>query len=100
MDMNELNEVATLLHVTSEIATNHPQLSAIQRACQRRLAQINVSLTEAEIEQAANEKKARDEQAAKDHVPTEEPLREGDELLDQPVETLLDNSGATVERRV
>lgn len=37
----ELNEVATLLHCTSEIATNHPSLGGIQRACQRRLAEIN-----------------------------------------------------------
>lgn len=92
MDIDELNEVASLLHITSEIATNHPQLSAIQRACQRRLAEINVSLTKAEIEQAANEKKARDEKAAAEYEPDEEPLVENDP-------SGLDHS-APVERRV
>ena len=44
MGNEELNEVATLLHITSEIATNHPKLAGIALACQKRLDEINVAL--------------------------------------------------------
>lgn len=48
MDMEELNEVASLLHITSEIATNHPKLVGIQRACLRRLTEIDQEFLGAE----------------------------------------------------
>ena len=47
MELEELNEVATLLHVTSEIATNHPKLQGIAKACQERLDEINLELINA-----------------------------------------------------
>lgn len=48
MDQNELNEVASLLHITSEIVTNHPQLAGISQACQTRLQEINKEFLDAE----------------------------------------------------
>jgi hypothetical protein len=47
MELDELNEVASLLHITSEIATNHPKLTAIQGACVQRLNEINQELIDA-----------------------------------------------------
>ncbi len=106
-DTEELNEVASLLHVTSEIAQNHPNLQAIGRACQRRLVEINAELVDAEAKEAEANKQAAADRQAKAYVAPKpgdpnyvEPEKAGDNLLDQPVETLPDNSGVGVERRV
>ncbi len=48
MDMEELNEVATLLHISSEIATNHPKLTYIAKICAERLLEINQDLIDAD----------------------------------------------------
>lgn len=111
MDSEELNEVATLLHVTSEIATNHPQLGGIQRTCQRMLAKINADLIEEEAKEAKAAKQDQAKQQAADYkapkpgdpnyiAPEKVPQSKGGSLIDPPVKTLPDNSNVEVERRV
>src|SRR5213075_1312691 len=103
MNPDELNEIATLLHITSEIATNHPKLGGIARACQKRLDEINLALVQAEGEAAEAKKQAEAErQAAEYKAPQpgdpdyiEPEQEEGAVLLDKPIEEL-----PPVERRV
>lgn len=72
MDMEELNAIATLLHITSEIATNHPDLKAIQKACLQRLGEINQELADADAEQAVADAKAVADEAAKNYKAPED----------------------------
>lgn len=76
MDMDELNEVATLLHVTSEIVQNHPQLAGIQRVCQRRLAEINQDFLNAE---APSKPTSQAEVKAAQHTTGQLSLKQQDE---------------------
>ncbi len=114
-ETEELNEIASLLHVTSEIATNHPKLGGIARACQKRLDEINLELVKAESEEAeAKRKEAADRQAKAyvapkpgdpNYVEPEKPLKEPS-VLDKPVGSFVDphvadpNAHVEVERRV
>ncbi len=102
-DTAELNEVATLLHVASEVMTNHPNMASIARACQRRLNEIDAELKDAEAKEAdAAAKKAADASAKAyvapkpgdpNYVAPEKPIS------DKPA-SYASNADVDVERRV
>ncbi len=102
IEIDELNEIATLLHVTSEIATNHPNCAAISRACQRRLAEINAELVDAEVKEVEANKQAAADRQAKAYVPP----KEGDPNYIAPEKPAEEkpiygaNESVEVERRV
>ncbi len=101
----ELNEIASLLHITTELATNHPNLQAIFRACVSRLNEINAEQADAEATAVEASNKAAAEKAAADYVVPKpgDPNYIAPEkpLLDQPVAALPDpNANVEVERRV
>lgn len=124
MELEELNEVGTLLHIMTEIATNHPGFPGIGRACQRRLNEIEADCKSWEADEAqANQRRAA-ERSTRDYVrstdgsekvvtPPEGPANsaveekdgsirrlstdkrsKGEKMLDQPVKELPGTSGA------
>ncbi len=103
-DTAELNEVATLLHVASEVMTNHPNMASIARACQRRLNEIDLQLKDEEAAAvAANDKAAADASAKAyvapkpgdpNYIAPEKPIS------DKPPASYASNSDVEVERRV
>ncbi len=106
-DAEELNEIASLLHITSEIMSNHPNLQGIARTCLRRLGEIEAEQKDAEaVAVEASNKAAADAQAKAYVAP-----KPGDanyiapekvpSVLDQPIGQVPDpNAGVEVERRV
>ncbi len=106
-DPNELNEVATLLHVASEVMTNHPNMASIARACQRRLNEIDTQLKAEEAKEAEANKKVAADASAKAYVapkpgdPNYIAPEKSPSPLDKPVDLIADpNAGVEVERRV
>lgn len=53
MNQELLNEVGTLFHIKTEIATNHPGFDAVGRACHKRLQEIEAEFKMAEQAEAA-----------------------------------------------
>ncbi len=101
-EAEELNEIASLLHIGSEIAVNHPKLGAIARACQKRLDEINLELVEAESKEAEAKKKDAADRQAKAYVAP----KPGDPNYVEPEKPIEEkpiygsNESVEVERRV
>ena len=93
---DELNEVASLLHIASEIMTNHPNMASIARACQRRLSEIDEKLKAAEAKEVEDNKKTLAEKQAADYKAP----KPGDADYIEPEKEWTPNSNAEIERRV
>lgn len=99
MNQEELNEVGTLLHIAESIATNHPNLQGIGRACQRRLNEIEADLRAAEADEAKAAKQKEAERQTRDY---QQP-RDGSEKVVTPPEgpansAIQRKSGEPIER--